>query len=140
MLEVKEINQFYGGSHILRDVSFQAPVGECSVILGRNGVGKTTLLNILLGVIPLSTGEIKLGGISVRQLGLDLMSRSNGTRHETAFTVSIEARDRRAFEAAGLDLLALEGADVRVRGWIYAMNGPAITIDHPERLEILTPP
>lgn len=63
-----------------------------------------------------------------------------GFDYRSDFTVSIEARDRRAFEAAGLDLLALEGADVRVRGWIYAMNGPAITIDHPERLEILTPP
>ena len=37
MLEVKNVNQFYGGSHILRDVSFTAPVGECSVVLGRNG-------------------------------------------------------------------------------------------------------
>ena len=44
MLEVKDVNQFYSGSHILRDVSFQAPVGECSVVLGRNGVGKTTLV------------------------------------------------------------------------------------------------
>ena len=40
MLEVKDVNQFYGGSHILRDVSFQAPVGECSVVLGRNGAAK----------------------------------------------------------------------------------------------------
>ena len=63
-----------------------------------------------------------------------------GFDYRSDFTVSIEARDRRAFEAAGIDLLALEGAEVRVRGWIYAMNGPAITIDHPERLEILSPP
>jgi len=63
-----------------------------------------------------------------------------GFDYRSDFTVSIEARDRRAFEAAGIDLLALEGAEVRVRGWVYAMNGPAITIDHPERLEILSPP
>lgn len=63
-----------------------------------------------------------------------------GFDYRSDFTVSIEARDRRAFEAAGIDLLALEGAEVRVRGWIYAMNGPAITIDHPERLEIVSPP
>ena len=60
MLEVKEINQFYGGSHILRDVSFQAPVGECSVILGRNGVGKTTLLKCLMGILPIKSGQILL--------------------------------------------------------------------------------
>lgn len=63
-----------------------------------------------------------------------------GFDYRSDFTVSIEAHDRRNFEAAGIDLLALEGAEVRVRGWVYAMNGPAITIDHPERLEILSPP
>ena len=60
MLEVKEINQVYGGSHSLRDVSFQAPVGECSVILGRNGVGKTTLLKCLMGILPIKSGQILL--------------------------------------------------------------------------------
>ena len=60
MLEVKEINQFYGGSLILRDVSFHAPVGECSVILGRNGVGKTTLLKCLMGILPIKSGQILL--------------------------------------------------------------------------------
>ena len=60
MLEVKEVNQFYGGSHILRDVSLSAPVGECSVILGRNGVGKTTLLKCLMGILPIKSGQILL--------------------------------------------------------------------------------
>ncbi|WP_343165714.1 thermonuclease family protein [Hyphobacterium vulgare] len=63
-----------------------------------------------------------------------------GFDYRSDFTVSVEARDRSAFEAAGIELLALEGAEVRVRGWVHAMNGPAITIDHPERLEILSPP
>ncbi|EOR10343.1 urea ABC transporter ATP-binding subunit UrtE [Acinetobacter genomosp. 15BJ] len=62
MLEVKQINQFYGGSHILRDVSFAAPVGECSVVLGRNGVGKTTLLKCLMGILPIKSGQILLDG------------------------------------------------------------------------------
>ena len=60
MLEVKEVNQFYGGSHILRDVSLSAPVGECSVVLGRNGVGKTTLLKCLMGILPIKSGQILL--------------------------------------------------------------------------------
>ena len=44
MLQVKELNQYYGGSHILRGVNFEARIGEVTCLLGRNGVGKTTLL------------------------------------------------------------------------------------------------
>jgi ABC-type molybdenum transport system ATPase subunit/photorepair protein PhrA len=50
MLKVDGINQFYGGSHILRNLGFEAKLGEVTVILGRNGVGKTTLLKSLMGV------------------------------------------------------------------------------------------
>ena len=55
MLNVKNINQYYGGSHILRDVSLQAKLGRVTVILGRNGVGKTTLLKSLMGLVPIKT-------------------------------------------------------------------------------------
>ncbi|MEK5762693.1 urea ABC transporter ATP-binding subunit UrtE [Acinetobacter junii] len=68
MLEVKEINQFYGGSHILRDVSLSAPVGECSVVLGRNGVGKTTLLKCLMGILPIKSGQILLDGKDIAKM------------------------------------------------------------------------
>ena len=68
MLEVKNINQFYGGSQILRDVSFAAPMGACSVLLGRNGVGKTTLLKCLMGVLPVKTGQIFLDGKDITTL------------------------------------------------------------------------
>jgi urea transport system ATP-binding protein len=61
-LQVDGLNQYYGGSHILRNLSFQARLGEVSVILGRNGVGKTTLLKSLMGVVPVKAGSIKLGG------------------------------------------------------------------------------
>ena len=61
MLTVKSLNQFYGGSHILRDVGFEARVGEVTVVLGRNGVGKTTLLRSLMGVVPARSGTIRLG-------------------------------------------------------------------------------
>ena len=60
MLTVEGLNQYYGGSHILRDVSLQARVGEVTVVLGRNGVGKTTLLKSLMGVVPTRTGTIRL--------------------------------------------------------------------------------
>lgn len=58
MLKVNQLNQFYGGSHILRDVSFEAPIGKVTTLLGRNGVGKTTLLKCLMGLVPIKTGAI----------------------------------------------------------------------------------
>src|SRR5450830_1144795 len=68
MLEVKAINQFYGGSQILRDVSLAAPMSACTVLLGRNGVGKTTLLKCLMGVLPVKTGHIFLDGKDITNL------------------------------------------------------------------------
>ena len=62
MLKVNHINQYYGGSHILRDMSLQASPGKVTVILGRNGVGKTTLLKCLMGLVPIKTGSILFDG------------------------------------------------------------------------------
>jgi urea transport system ATP-binding protein len=62
MLTVKNINQYYGGSHILRDVSFESQAGNVTVLLGRNGVGKTTLLKSLMGLVPIRTGSIHFDG------------------------------------------------------------------------------
>jgi urea transport system ATP-binding protein len=65
MLIVKNINQYYGGSHILRDVSLQAHEGRVTVLLGRNGVGKTTLLKALMGLVPIKTGTIEFEGKAI---------------------------------------------------------------------------
>ncbi|WP_158781914.1 urea ABC transporter ATP-binding subunit UrtE [Pantoea sp. BAV 3049] len=59
MLQVSELNQYYGGSHILRGLSFDAKPGEITCLLGRNGVGKTTLLKCLMGLIPAKSGTIR---------------------------------------------------------------------------------
>ena len=52
---VSDLNQYYGGSHILRNLSFEVPAGKVTALLGRNGVGKTTLLRTLMGLLPART-------------------------------------------------------------------------------------
>ena len=61
MLTVENLNQYYGGSHILRDISFTAEIGKVTTLLGRNGVGKTTLLKCLMGLVPAKSGAIRFG-------------------------------------------------------------------------------
>jgi urea transport system ATP-binding protein len=68
MLNVAHLNQYYGGSHILRDVSFDVPAGKCTTLLGRNGVGKTTLLRCLMGLIAARSGEIRFGDAQIAAL------------------------------------------------------------------------
>ena len=65
MLSVKNLNQYYGGSHILRDLSFEIPAGKVTALLGRNGVGKTTLLRTLMGLVPAKTGEVVFYGRTI---------------------------------------------------------------------------
>jgi urea transport system ATP-binding protein len=68
MLDVQGLNQYYGGSHILRNLSFQARLGEVTVVLGRNGVGKTTLLKSLMGVVPVKTGTVRVDGQDITRM------------------------------------------------------------------------
>jgi len=68
LLRVEGLNQYYGGSHILRGLSFEARVGEITVVLGRNGVGKTTLLKSLMGVVGVKAGSVRLGGTDITRL------------------------------------------------------------------------
>ncbi len=65
MLSVKNIHQYYGGSHILRDVSLDVAPGQVTVLLGRNGVGKTTLLKSLMGLVPIKSGAIEFNGQAI---------------------------------------------------------------------------
>lgn len=68
MLNISKLNQYYGGSHILRDVSLAVQRGKVTVLLGRNGVGKTTLLKSLMGVVPIRTGEIALDEVRIEKM------------------------------------------------------------------------
>ena len=65
MLAVSRLNQYYGGSHILRDLSFEVPAGKVTALLGRNGVGKTTLLRTLMGLVPSKTGNITFSNVNL---------------------------------------------------------------------------
>jgi urea transport system ATP-binding protein len=67
MLTVKNIHQYYGGSHILRDVTLEARQGKVTVLLGRNGVGKTTLLKSLMGLVPIKSGTIDFDGTPIQK-------------------------------------------------------------------------
>ncbi len=62
MLNIENLNQKYGGSHILRDLSFEVKKGEVTCLLGRNGAGKTTLLKCLMGVVASASGKITFDG------------------------------------------------------------------------------
>jgi urea transport system ATP-binding protein len=62
MLVVRDLHQYYGGSHILRDVAFEAPPGKVTALLGRNGVGKSTLLRCLMGLVPAASGSVLFEG------------------------------------------------------------------------------
>ncbi len=68
MLDVQKVDQFYGSSHTLRDISLTVKRGECVALLGRNGVGKTTLLKCLMGVQSIASGSISFEGADISQL------------------------------------------------------------------------
>ena len=76
MLTVEGLNQYYGGSHILRDVSFELPAGKVTALLGRNGVGKTTLLKTLMGLVPARTGRVSFENRDLTKASPHLRARA----------------------------------------------------------------
>jgi urea transport system ATP-binding protein len=68
MLAVRQLNQYYAGSHILRNVALDVPAGACTALLGRNGVGKSTLLRCLMGLLPIRSGDVVFDGASIASL------------------------------------------------------------------------
>ena len=76
MLSIEHIHQYYGGSHILRNVSLTATPGQVTVLLGRNGVDKTTLLKALMGLVPVRQGSIRFEGRDITQATPDARARA----------------------------------------------------------------
>src|SRR5690349_8473354 len=70
MLQIRRLNQFYGGSHILWDVDMTIAAGSCTCLMGRNGMGKTTLLRCIMGLLP-ATGELLYDGHDIGLLAAD---------------------------------------------------------------------
>ena len=68
MLEISELNIAYGESHVIHDVSLTVGEHEAVAIMGRNGMGKTTLLKTLIGLLPARSGHIRLGGVELAGL------------------------------------------------------------------------
>ena len=112
LLHVSNINQFYGGSHILRDVSFEAHLGRITVLLGRNGVGKTTLLKSLMGAVPIRDGSITFNGQSIERAAPYERARAGigyvpqGREIFARLTVEDNLRMGLATQAAGTDIPA----------------------------------
>ncbi len=65
MLAVRALNQFYGGSHTLWDVDLSVPAGSLMCVMGRNGMGKTTLLKCIMGLLPAISGSVIFDGIDL---------------------------------------------------------------------------
>jgi urea transport system ATP-binding protein len=68
MLRIEGLNQYYGGSHTLRNVSLEAPMGAVTAVLGRNGMGKTTLLKCMMGLLPVRSGKVEFEGTDITRL------------------------------------------------------------------------
>jgi urea transport system ATP-binding protein len=71
MLRVEKLNQYYGESHTLWDIDLEVPKGKCTCLMGRNGVGKTTLLSCIMGLLTLKSGRILLEGTDIAELPAD---------------------------------------------------------------------
>jgi len=114
MLSVSNLNVYYGDSHVIRDVSFELAAGETIAIMGRNGMGKTTLLKSLIGLLPVRSGKVALEG---REL--------NGARtyQRVAMGMGFVPQGRMIFPYLTVEENVLTGmenvADKTVPKWIY---------------------
>lgn len=76
MLELNSINQYYGGSHILNNVNLSVGEGELVCLLGRNGVGKTTLMRSVMGMVAIKTGNLLFSGKNITQTTTEQRARA----------------------------------------------------------------
>jgi len=75
VLAIQGINQYYGESHTLWDINLRLSPGTCTVVMGRNGVGKTSLLKAVMGLVPIQSGEIHFDGVDLSAKSAELRPR-----------------------------------------------------------------
>lgn len=75
MLEITNLNQFYGQSHTIWDLNLSVAKGECLCVMGRNGVGKTTLMDTIMGQHKIASGTIKFDGVDITHMPIEMRSR-----------------------------------------------------------------
>ncbi len=121
MLEVRDLNTFYGRAHILFDVSLEVARGEVAVLLGRNGAGKSTTLKSIIGLVRPHGGAVRFGGEDIRDLPVHAIARRG---------LGYVPEDRRIFT----DLSVLENLEVGRQA--VRAGAPAWT---PERIFALFP-
>jgi urea transport system ATP-binding protein len=76
MLNIHDLNQFYAQSHTLWDIDLEVTTGKCTCLMGRNGVGKTTLLNCIMGALPIASGTIQYQGKALHSLSMEHRARN----------------------------------------------------------------
>lgn len=76
MLTLNAVNQYYGGSHILNDISLSIEAGELVCLLGRNGVGKTTLMRSIMGIVGIKSGTIHFDGHHLTRVATEQRARA----------------------------------------------------------------
>lgn len=76
MLSVNQLNQYYGESHTLWDVDLEVPEGSCTCLMGRNGVGKTTVLKTVMGLLSAQSGSIRFGGRPIQSMTPEARARA----------------------------------------------------------------
>lgn len=104
MLSLRSVNQFYGQNHTLWDINLELPRGQCTVLLGRNGVGKTTLVNCIMGHVPVVSGSMTAAGGSAAAkpvAAADGAPRRAGHQPRALWAAALLAAERGGESAGG---------------------------------------
>ncbi len=76
MLRLEKVNVYYGESHILRNVSFHIEAGQVACVMGRNGVGKSTTLKAIMGLLPVRSGQVTFDGTDITKVSTDRRAKA----------------------------------------------------------------